>query len=99
METLVATVLIMVIFMGASMVLNNLFVTGIAQDDHAIRQHLYALQYQVKHEKIDLPYIEDFGAWEVSIDRQREAGMQERVYRAVHATTQKELVIKERDVR
>ena len=55
METLVATVLIVVVFMMASMTLNTLFVTSIEQNDGPIRQELLFLQY--RYEKAIYPFL------------------------------------------
>lgn len=67
METLVATVLIVVIFMVTSLVLNNLFAGSIKQNTWKVENRLRTLEYMIQHNKIELPYSEDFGEWNISV--------------------------------
>ncbi|WP_452596844.1 hypothetical protein [Pontimicrobium sp. MEBiC01747] len=72
METLVATVLIIIIFMVASTILNNIFSNSIKSDTNAIDMHLTELRYLEINNKIDLPYKESLGDWDIIIDSFRE---------------------------
>lgn len=67
METLVATVLIVVIFMISSMIMNNLLMNNVKQNTELAEERLNVLAYQLKNEGIKLPYYEDFESWEISI--------------------------------
>jgi len=67
METLVATVLIVIIFMVASMTMNNLLFRNVKQNTELAEERLNALEYQVKNKGIKLPYYEDFESWEIAI--------------------------------
>lgn len=67
METLVATVLIVVIFMVSSMVLNNLLSGNIRQNTEIAQERLHVLEYQYKNNGLTIPYYEDFESWEISI--------------------------------
>ena len=69
METLVATVLIVLIFMLASMILNNLFSNTIKNNTQAIDNHLNELQYLHQNEQLQLPYTEVFQNWNISIEK------------------------------
>src|SRR5690606_4226789 len=69
METLVATVLIVVVFMMASMTLNSLFANTIAQNDDEIRQELLYLQYRYGHGRLPLPYYGEIGPWSIEVER------------------------------
>ena len=69
METLVATVLIIIIFIISSMILNNLFSGSIKNNTQAIDTYLKELQYLQIHDKIDLPFREDYNQWEVSMEK------------------------------
>lgn len=91
METLVATVLIVVVFMISSMILNNLFYNTIKNDTRAIETHLNELQYLYRHDKLILPYHDDFKAWKVSIASLKENGKIFIVYEAVNRNTTKTL--------
>ncbi|MGS2765225.1 hypothetical protein [Sinomicrobium sp. M5D2P9] len=75
METLVATVLIVVIFMVTSLVLNNLFSGSVSQDTRKIENRLRVLGYMVQRNKIELPYSEDFGEWNISVLAEARSGM------------------------
>ncbi|WP_241974258.1 hypothetical protein [Winogradskyella wandonensis] len=67
METLVATVLIVVIFMLASMILNNLFSNIIKSNTRAIDTYISELKYLYINDKISLPYQTDFNPWSIEI--------------------------------
>ncbi len=67
METLVATVLIVVIFMVSSLVLNNLMRTRAQNNADLAKERMHALEYQYKNKAIELPYYEDFESWEITI--------------------------------
>lgn len=71
METLVATVLIVIIFAVASMTMNNLLKGTIKQHTELADERLNALEYQVKNKGIKLPYFEDFESWEISISKDK----------------------------
>lgn len=74
METLVATVLIVVIFMISSMVLNNLLQGNIRQNTELAQERLNALEYQYKNQGLTLPYYEDFESWEISVSAESTNG-------------------------
>lgn len=67
METLVATVLIVVVFLLSSMIFNNLFFRSITDNTEEVDTHINELIYLHKNEKIKLPYTEDFKNWELKI--------------------------------
>ncbi len=67
METLVATVLIVVIFMLSSMLLNSLFANTMVRDNKGIKQELLLLEYQLGHNRFPLPYESEWENWQISI--------------------------------
>lgn len=71
METLVATVLIVIVFMIASMVLNSMVSGNMGQHTELAEERLHALEYQYKNQGIRLPYYEDYESWEISITQQQ----------------------------
>jgi ABC-type dipeptide/oligopeptide/nickel transport system permease component len=71
METLVATVLIVIVFMVSSLILNNMLSGNIQQNTELAEERLHALEYQYKNKGIKLPYYEDFESWEISITKQQ----------------------------
>ncbi|WP_299884414.1 hypothetical protein [uncultured Lacinutrix sp.] len=68
METLVATVLIIIVFMLASMILNNILSNIIKTNTRAIEAQLNELQYLQRNDKLQLPHNESFKHWGISAD-------------------------------
>ncbi len=66
-EVLTASVLIIIVFMIASMSFNNFFANQIQRDQSAIENRIKELQYLSIHQTIKLPYTEDFEDWEIII--------------------------------
>ncbi|KAA1247599.1 hypothetical protein [Aquimarina sp. RZ0] len=66
-ETLTASVLIIIVFMIASFSFNNIFTNHIKRDQTTIKNRVKELEYLLIHQKIKLPYTEDFGNWEIEI--------------------------------
>ncbi|KQC29378.1 hypothetical protein [Flagellimonas eckloniae] len=67
METMVATVLIVVIFMLSSLILNSLFSAQVKGNLQPIKSHLNQLEYQYVNQKINLPYYEEWKTWDITI--------------------------------
>ncbi|NAY93519.1 hypothetical protein GTQ34_16550, partial [Muricauda sp. JGD-17] len=67
METMVATVLIVVVFMMASLILNSLFSTKIKIQMNPLLNHLNELEYLYSHNKLSLPYFEEWEEWQLSV--------------------------------
>ncbi len=72
-EVLTASVLIMVVFMIASLSFNNVFSNQIKRDHSAIQNRVKQLEYLLIHDKIKLPYAEDFDNWEIIITKTEDA--------------------------
>ncbi|MDC9722883.1 MAG: hypothetical protein PSN34_08920 [Urechidicola sp.] len=68
-ETLVATVLIVLMFAIASLTLNNIFGNAIKNNTDEINRHLNQLQYQYSHQLIQLPYFDTYRNWEIAIEK------------------------------
>lgn len=92
METLVATVLIVAVFMIASLILNNLFSNSIKNSTQAIDNRLNELEYYVIHNSIQLPYKEDFESWTIYIDTYKENNKPIIELEAKQIDTKKEIV-------
>jgi len=88
METLVGTVLIVVLFMVASMLLNSLFSGSIKFNTSDATEYLHELQYQYQHQQLKLPYDEERDLWQISVVRE---GEQTVVFRAKHLKNLKEI--------
>ncbi|WP_442845047.1 hypothetical protein [Leeuwenhoekiella sp. H156] len=68
-ETLVATVLILIIFVISSMILNSLFRNHVTANTNDIEMRLNTLEYQLNSGQLDLPYMESYKDWEISLKR------------------------------
>ncbi len=91
METLVASVLIVVAFMLASMILNNLFSSNIKSNTRSIETHLNEMEYLYVNDKIVVPYNDVFGQWHISIEKYKEKDKQIVIIEAIH-TDSKHLI-------
>lgn len=93
METLVATVLIVLIFMLASMILNNLFSNTIKNNTQAIDNHLNELQYLHKNEQLQLPYTEVFQNWNITLENFKKDDKFYVEFEAINSKTNKTITI------
>ena len=89
METLVATVLIVVVFMMASLILNNTFSNQIKNNNHQLKNHIYELEYLYTSDKISLPYNSEYKDWNITIFKDKESS--EVIISATQNETEKEL--------
>ena len=94
METLVATVLIVIVFMIASMVLNTLFASSINQNDNQVRQELLQLQYKYEYELLQLPYSDELNQWNITVTKQDFNNRSEVLFLATQMQTNKEVTYK-----
>jgi len=70
-ETLVASVIIVVVFMIASLSLNNIFKGTIQSKDSEFQNRIKQITYFYKSTQIDIPFYEDNNQWEISIEKQK----------------------------
>ena len=89
METLVATILIMVVFVVASLVLNNLFSSSINSNISVITNHLNELEYLQLNNQIRLPYSDTFDNWDIIVSNQKEDENNIIVFEATNKATNK----------
>jgi len=94
METLVATVLIVVVFMAASMILNNFFSNSIHSNTREVNAYMNELRYLYDNKKLKLPYQEGFIEWEVIIESYKKGEMKIIRYEAVNQNVDK-IIIKQ----
>ncbi len=86
METLVASVLIVLVFMISSMILNNLFSNSVKNDTRAIDTYLSELHYKYINGHIKLPYHDDYTPWQISIVEHKSSAS-EVEFKAIHNNT------------
>ncbi|AUC77878.1 hypothetical protein CW732_18480 [Olleya sp. Bg11-27] len=94
METLVATVLIVIVFIMASMVLNTMFSSSIKNNTRAIETQLSQLQYLKLSDKLELPYQESLGDWIINVEQYLENNVIVTAFEASNIQTNKIIVIK-----
>jgi ABC-type polysaccharide/polyol phosphate export permease len=95
METLVATSIILIVFVVASLILMNTFKSVVQRDTFSVQNRLEVLQYLNAHKKITLPYDETFEAYEIAIETTQEEGIQYTIYQAKKADQKTPLIIRE----
>lgn len=71
METLVASILIITIFVVSSLILNNMFSNTIRGNVKPITSHLHELEYLYLNGKLTVPYEDDYESWNVSVTFQK----------------------------
>ncbi len=68
-ETMIASVIIIVVFLIASLSLNNVFKGAIKADDSALENRIKEVIYFTKNEKLIIPFYEDNQFWELAIEK------------------------------
>jgi hypothetical protein len=66
-EVIVASVLIVIMFMIASLVLNNLVLNTFSKNSHPIENRLNELEYELENDLIKFPYKENYKGWDIAI--------------------------------
>lgn len=90
-EVLVATIIIIIIFMIASLILNNLLYTSFAKNTHGVQTRIHEITYKLRNHKIQLPYNESYGDWEIKVWVEATGERPYLSYRAVHKNSKKEV--------
>lgn len=67
-EVLTASVLIVVVFMVASLILNNIFKNTVINNKDIIQHRIKELHYLHLHDKIQLPYAEDTSGYAIFLN-------------------------------
>ena len=71
-ETLVASAIIVIVFMIASLSLNNIFKGNIKSDDSDLQNKIKQITYLYKNDKITIPYYENNKQWDISLIKEDE---------------------------
>ncbi len=91
METMVATVLIVVIFMISSMLLNTIFTSSIIGNTNPVQERMLELEYAYKKGMVTVPYVEEWNTWTIELKKGDINGVECIVFGAVESRTLKEL--------
>ena len=89
-ETMVASVIIVIVFLIASLSVNNIFRGTINSDDSALSNRVNELTYFIKNEKVNIPFYEDNILWDIAVEK-RDAGT---VMEVLNKKNGKEILIK-----
>lgn len=87
METLVASVLIVIVFMISSMLLNNIFSNTVKSNTRAIESQINELQYLYKNDRLLLPYYDDFKTWQITVESYRDYNKTTILFEALNTET------------
>ncbi|MBL4664089.1 MAG: hypothetical protein JKY22_11185 [Flavobacteriaceae bacterium] len=68
LETLVASAIILIVFVVGSLSINNIFLSSIKKDTREFDARITELEYKSLHHIISLPYFEDSDLWDVVIE-------------------------------
>lgn len=93
-ETITASIIISIVFVIASLTLNNVFASTIKNDTNQIENYIHKLEYQYINDKIAIPYHENFENWELSITKVEENNINWVVFKAENGTTKKSVLKK-----
>ena len=66
-EALIATVICLVIFFIASLILNNVILNSFSKTHHSLVYRLNFLHDQVRNNNLSIPYQEQFMEWNINI--------------------------------
>lgn len=89
METLVATVLIIIVFVMAGMILNTIFSSTVKNNTHAIDTELVELEYLYHNDKLVVPFYKEIDQWHITIDRFNEEDQNKIEFEAINQVTNK----------
>jgi hypothetical protein len=90
-ETIVASVLVVIIFMIASLVLNNLVLNTFSQNLHPIETRLNELEYELENDLIKIPYEENYKGWDIVIQTQKTESKENLLILATNSQNGKEV--------
>ena len=84
METLVATVLLMLVFMVTSLIMNTLFGNALKYDTDPVVTYMNTLEYRYYQQQLQLPYTETYQDWEIRVFNHTQDNIMCITFEAVH---------------
>lgn len=91
METLVATLLLIMVFGIASLTVNTLFGNTVKYNTRPVITYMNELEYRYRHGGVPLPYTETYEHWEIHVSGEVQEGMYRITFEAVGPESQKTL--------
>lgn len=95
-ETLVATALIVIVFVIASLTINNVLLNDFNNNTNSIENRLYELEYALQNNTIDLPYSEEFENWNITVEKNDEYPQTKIIEFKAENTIRQHLILKKR---
>jgi len=71
-ETIIASAIILIIFVIGSLSINNAFVSTLKNDSSLLDARISELEYLTLHDKILLPFYEDTKVWDIVIEKKND---------------------------
>ena len=93
-ETITASVIILIVFSMALFLLNNLFVSTLRAEETVIFNKLNELQYQYTNSALAIPFQEDYKDWDIQVLKEEEGTFVWVVFTATNITTSKNVIKK-----
>ncbi len=72
LETLVASSIILAVFVIGTLSINNIFFRTVSNDAQALDARLNELEYHLIHQTISLPFYEETEHWDIHIESKSE---------------------------
>ena len=86
-----ASILVVIIFMIASLVLNNLVLNTFSKNTHPVENRLNELEYELQNGLIELPYEENYKGWDIMISSEKKDSQKELLMVATNEKITKEI--------
>ncbi len=91
METMVATVLIIIIFMMASLIMNSVFISNINGSTSSVRERLQRLEYEYQNRVISIPHFEEWEDWEIEMAYESATNIEFVILEATNLKTERKI--------
>lgn len=88
-EVIIASIIISIVFVIASMTLNNVFASTIKNDTNQVENYLHKLEYQYKNKQISIPLNTEYKNWEITITKVKERNIHWIIFKAESTITKK----------
>ena len=93
METIVATSIIIIVFVVSSLILNNTFKNVVYNDTYGVQNRMEELQYFYNNKQIQLPYEEEYKEYTITLEKESRAQISYLVVEGTHKKTTKVITI------
>lgn len=70
-ESMIASVIIVVVFLIASLSLNNVFKSTVRFNDSNLQNRVKELRYLINNDKTTIPFYEENEQWDIAVEREK----------------------------